>query len=95
MKVKITKLKYDKKKYKAVFFDKNNKKIKTTKFGATGYSDHTIGATKEQRDRYRARHRKDPINDKFTAGALSYHVLWNTKSIRKNIELYKKRFNLN
>jgi len=94
MKVKITKLNNSTKKYKAEFFDNNSKKIKTTRFGASGYLDHTIGATKEQRERYRKRHRNDKINDKFSAGALSYHILWDTKSFRENVRKYKKRFNL-
>ena len=94
MKVKFTKLNNNAKKYKAEFFDRNNKKIKTTRFGASGYLDRTIGATQDQRDRYRKRHRNDKINDKFSSGALSYHVLWDTKSFRENVRRYKKRFNL-
>ena len=94
MKVKFTKLNNNTKKYKAEFFDNNNKKIKTTRFGASGYLDRTIGATKQQRDNYRKRHRNDKINDKFSSGALSYHVLWDSTSFRENVRRYKKRFNL-
>ena len=39
--VKITKSSQDGKKYTAVFYDDNKKKIKTTHFGATGYEDYT------------------------------------------------------
>ena len=82
------------KKYTATFKDINGTK-KTIHFGAVGYDDYTIGATKEQRDNYRARHSKDPINKPMTAGALSYYVLWgDSKNINTNIKKYKKRFNV-
>ena len=78
------------KKYTATF--KNGTSIH---FGAAGYGDYTIGATKQQRDNYRARHKKDPINNPKTAGALSYHVLWgDSKNINTNIKEYKKKFNV-
>ncbi len=87
--INITKSNIKGKKYTATF--KPDKKIH---FGATGYTDYTIGATKQQRDNYRARHAKDPINKGQTAGALSYYVLWgNSNDINKNIKEYKKRFN--
>jgi len=36
------------KKWKAVFFDEMNKKIKTIKFGASGYEDFTQHHDKER-----------------------------------------------
>jgi len=42
MPVKLTKLKSGVKKYQAVFFDKEGKKLKTVKFGARGYSDYHL-----------------------------------------------------
>lgn len=95
MKVKITKLNNSKKKYKAIFYDNNGKKIKTTQYGASGYNDYTLSATDKQREAYRKRHRGDKLNDKFSAGALSYYTLWDTKSFRSNVRKYKSRFNLN
>ena len=87
--------KYDKK-YMAIFSDKNNKR-KVTHFGQKGANDFTITGDKERRRLYRNRHRKDlNTGDYKRAGFLSYYILWgDSKSIRKNINSYKKRFNLN
>ena len=87
--------KYDKK-YMAIFTDKNNK-TKTTFFGQRGANDFTITGDKERRRLYRNRHRKDlNTGDYKRAGFLSRYILWgDSKSIRKNINSYKKRFNLN
>jgi ppGpp synthetase/RelA/SpoT-type nucleotidyltranferase len=90
--VSITKSDRDGKKYKAVFEDPK----KTTHFGQSGADDYTITKNKEQRDRYRERHKKDlKTNDPSRAGYLSYHILWgDSTSLRKNIEDYKRRFKL-
>jgi vacuolar-type H+-ATPase subunit D/Vma8 len=32
--------------------------------------------------------------NQIRANALSYYILWNTRSRTKNIELFKKKFNL-
>ena len=93
MNVKITKSDREGKKYKAVFSE-DGKKVKTTHFGATGYQDYTQHKDQQRRTNYRSRHRNDNLNDKFSAGALSYYILWNTTDMKKNISLYKKRFNL-
>lgn len=87
--------KYDKK-YMAIFSDENNKR-KITHFGQRGADDYTITGDKERRRLYRNRHRKDlNTGDYKRAGFLSYYILWgDSKSIRKNINSYKKRFNLN
>ena len=82
------------KKYTATFEDiKGTKKI--IHFGDNRYDDYTIGATKEQRENYRARHSKDPIHKPMTPASLSYYVLWgDSKNINTNIKKYKKRFNV-
>jgi hypothetical protein len=83
------------KKYVAIFTDSEGKSKKTY-FGAAGMNDYTITGDKEARKRYRKRHQKDlRTNDPERAGYLSYYILWGeSKSIRKNIESYKRRFNL-
>ena len=83
------------KKMKAVF-ETSDGRTKTTHFGAKGMDDYTITKDKEQRDRYRARHRKDlATKDPTRAGFLSYYILWgNSTSVKENIENYKKRFNM-
>lgn len=70
-------------------------KLKQTHFGAEGYDDYTLGAIDKKRDAYRARHKGDRINDPFTAGALSYHLLWgDSRSLLENIKSFKSKFNL-
>jgi hypothetical protein len=90
---KSTKLEKD---YMAIFTERPNGRNKTVHFGDSKMSDYVSGATKEQRERYRKRHQKDlRTNDPERAGYLSYYILWGeSKSIRKNIESYKRRFNL-
>ena len=84
------------KKLMAVFTRDNGRK-KTTYFGQAGAPDYTITKDKEQRARYRSRHKKDLQTRDYTrAGYLSYFILWgNSTSRRENIAAYKKRFNLN
>ena len=96
MKVTITDSTNPKKKLMAIFLD-DGKKIKTTHFGQAGADDYTITNDKEQRTRYRIRHKKDlDTNDYKKAGYLSYHILWGSStSLQENIKKYKKRFNLN
>lgn len=80
--------------YMAIF-TKETGRSKTTHFGDSNLDHYTSGASKEQRTRYRARHKKDlRTNDPTRAGYLSYYILWGeSKSMRENIKSYKKRFN--
>jgi ppGpp synthetase/RelA/SpoT-type nucleotidyltranferase len=96
MKVTITDSTNPKKKLMAIFTNDDGKKIKTTHFGQDGADDYTITNDKEQRTRYRIRHKKDlDTNDYKKAGYLSYHILWGSStSLQENIKKYKKRFNL-
>ena len=82
-------------KFKAVFLRPDGRK-KTTYFGAANMDDYTKTKDKEQRDRYRERHRKDLItNDPTRAGFLSYYILWGeSTSFKRNLSAFKKRFNL-
>ena len=58
-------------------FTKDNGRKKTTHFGASGMDDYTITNNKEQRKRYRDRHRKDLKTGDYTrAGYLSWYILW-------------------
>ena len=80
------------KKYMAVFEIDGRKK--TTHFGSAGMDDYTKTKDKEQRSRYRQRHKKDlTTRDPTRAGYLSYYILWGeSTSVRENIAKYKKRF---
>jgi len=77
-------------------FESDNGRQKTTHFGAAGMDDYTITKDKEQRERYRTRHKKDlETGDPSKAGFLSYYVLWGDSTSRAaNISAYKKKFNL-
>jgi hypothetical protein len=83
------------KKMMAVFTRDNGRK-KTTYFGQATADDYTITKDKEQRKRYRSRHKKDLSTGDYTrAGYLSWYILWgDSTSRRENISAYKKRFNL-
>ena len=94
MKMVVKKSDKPNKKLMAVF-TKDNGRTKTTHFGAKGMDDYTITKDKEQRARYRQRHKKDlKTNDPTKAGFLSYYILWGDSTSRsENIKNYKKRFN--
>ena len=83
------------KKFTAVFLTPEGR-TRTTHFGAKGMDDYTITKDKEQRDRYRTRHKKDlKTRDPTRAGFLSMFLLWGEHtSLERNIEDYKKRFNM-
>tara|TARA_R110002012_G_scaffold78840_1_gene200760 strand:- start:307 stop:597 length:291 start_codon:yes stop_codon:yes gene_type:complete len=93
--IKVIKSDKPLKKWTAIF-KKDDGKEKKISFGATGYGDYTLHKDKERRERYRKRHEKDlKTNDPTRAGYLSYYLLWgNSTSLKKNIQDYKKKFNL-
>jgi hypothetical protein len=69
--------------------------VKKIHFGLKGSLTYAEGADLQTRNAYIARHtvREDwttPLN----AGSLSFHILWNAKSIDKGIRNFKKIFNL-
>ena len=85
----------NKHKYTAVFEQDNGRK-KTTHFGAKGMDDYTLTHDKDQRERYRTRHKKDlATKDPTRAGFLSYYILWgDSTSVQSNISSFKSRFGL-
>ena len=82
------------KRYKVIFYDDDGDKIKTTQFGDKRYENYTIHKDEKRKELYRKRHHKDNINDPMSAGALSWWVLWNLKTINDSIRDYEKRFNI-
>jgi hypothetical protein len=84
------------KKFRAVFVDEKTGRKRQTDFGAKGYDDYTLTHDKEQRERYRERHKKDlKTGDETRAGYLSYDILWgDSTSIQKNLAAYKSKFHL-
>ncbi len=94
-KVVISPSKIKNKKLTAIFYDKDNKKIKTVHFGAAGMSDFTINKDEERKKRYLNRHRaRENWNDPMTGGALARFVLWNLPTRKASIADYKRRFRL-
>ena len=95
--VQLSKSNQEGKKYKAVFYDENRKKIKTTHFGQAGAKDYTKhGEDAEERKRlYIERHKNnEDWNDYMSAGSLSRYILWNKPSISASYNDYIKKFNL-
>ena len=81
-------------KYKYVAIFEVDSKIKSTRFGAKGYSDYTIHKDEERRNRYINRHIRDlKTNDPTRAGYLSMYIIWNLPSFEKSVIDYKKRLN--
>jgi len=68
-----------------------------THFGASGYTDFTRGASDDQRKHYLERHHKDLVShDPTSAGLLAMNILWGpSRSMERNIQIYKREFNLN
>ena len=69
-------------------------RINTTDFGSAGMDDYLLTGDKEQRKRYKERHKKDlETGDPTRAGYLSMFLLWGqSRSLDKNLAAYKKRF---
>ena len=83
------------KKYMAIFYDEQRKKIKTTHFGSAGMSDYTKHKDDERKNRYLTRHSANETwNDYMTAGSLSRWILWNNPTLSASYNDYIKRFGL-
>jgi len=94
-KVVISPSKSKGKKLTAIFYDKDNKKIKTVHFGSAGMSDFTIHKDEDRKKRYLDRHRaRENWNDAMSAGSLARFVLWNLPTRKASIADYKRRFKL-
>ena len=96
MKVIIKPSNVKNKKFTAIFYDDTGKKVKTSQFGDSRYSDYTKHKDKQRRERYRSRHRRNLAKTDYMSPAhLSYYLLWgDSTSLNTNIKNYKKRFNL-
>ena len=94
MPVKLTKLKSGDKKFSAVFFDKEGKKLKTVRFGQFGASDYTQHRDKERMKRYVDRHEKREDwtrAGKYTPGFWSKHLLWSKPSFTDALKLTEQK----
>ena len=86
------------KKLMAIFYDGNQKKVKTTHFGSAGMLDftkHPKDVRDQRKKAYITRHEKrENWNEPTTAGALSKHLLWNLPTLEASWKDYKKRFGI-
>jgi hypothetical protein len=82
------------KRFKAIFFDLNGTRKKTTQFGDKRYENYTIHKDEKRRQNYRNRHKNDRLNDPFSSGALSWYLLWNEPTLEKSIRNYEKTFGM-
>lgn len=78
------------KKFVAIFDDDE-----VIHFGDSRYEDYTQHHDIKRKHRYIQRHQNQDWSDPKKAGTLSRYILWDTQNIDRNIERYKKRFNLN
>ena len=69
---------------------------KKVHFGSRGSSTYLDNKDEAKRKAYIARHQvREDFNNPLTAAALSVHLLWGkTTSLKENIALFKKKFNL-
>ena len=80
---------------------------KSVNFGQQGARDYTLmndenskfyESNRMDRERvksnYQRRHKGDNLNDPFSAGALSYYLLWNKKTLKASIKDYEDRFKI-
>lgn len=84
------------KKYVAIFYDDDKKKIKTIHFGDNRYQDFTQnGGDEQKRANYINRHFKnEDWENPMTAASLSRYILWEYKQVDRAIYYYLKRFGL-
>lgn len=83
------------KKFDVYLYNNDTNRIKKVSFGAAGMSDYTIHKDKDRRERYRNRHKRDKINDPYSPGFWSWHVLWgNSTSKTKCLEYVIKKYKL-
>ena len=95
MKVIFKKENDKKHKYKAIFYNEENKKIRSVKFGAYGYSDYTKHKDEERKQKYIKRHEKNEnFKNYMSKGSLWLYILWNKPTIWESINDYKNKFNL-
>lgn len=80
------------KKYMAIFYDHNKKKVKTVHFGASGYEDFTQHKNEFRKERYLNRHRNEDWGNPMSAGSLSRWILWEYPDFNRAVREFMRRF---
>jgi hypothetical protein len=95
MYIQLNKSNLKDKRYTAIFFDNNRKKIKIVHFGLKNGSTYIDHKDEGIRDAWIARHSVTGDWTKpDTASSLAYHLLWNKPSVSASYNAYLKKFNL-
>lgn len=85
----------NKKKMVAEFFNKENKKIKTVRFGSSEGKSFIDHKDEKKKKAWLARHSvTGDWSNPMTASTLARYVLWSEPSIQGGIKVFKSRFNL-
>ena len=93
--IQLLKSSNEKKKYMAVFYNEERKKIKTTHFGSAGMSDFTKNKDEDKKTRYIARHSaNEDWDDYMTAASCARWILWNKPTLSASYNDYIKKFGL-
>jgi hypothetical protein len=95
MYVQLNKSSKEGKKYTAIFYDNDKKKVRTIHFGAEGSSTYLNHKNDDIKHAWIARHKvRGDFNDYMSASSLSYHLLWNKTSLSASFSSYLRKFNL-
>lgn len=89
----VTNSKNSKKKYDVAIY-KNNRRIKSLSFGASGYEDYTIHKDKKRKENYIARHSVNEENwdNIVSPGFWARWLLWNKPTLQKSAQDIEERF---
>ena len=80
--------------FKAVFLKDNGRTI-TTRFGTSSNFVLNPKTTAEDKKNYLLRHKvREDWSNPTSAGSLSRHILWDSRSLTQNIKRFKIKFNL-
>ena len=82
------------KKYMVKFWNEYTGRKNTIHFGANNMSDYTLNKDDRRKALYKLRHANDNINDLSYAGAWSWWLLWNNKTLEESIHDMEKRFKI-
>ena len=81
---------------KYTFIYKENNKGRIIHFGSGVSETYVEGASEEKKRAYISRHKVNENWNEINAGSCARFILWgDSRSIRTNLENYKKRFNIN
>ena len=95
MYIQLNKSNLKDKRYTAIFFDNNRKKIKTISFGLKGGNTFLEHKDDDIKHAWVARHSVTGDWTKpDTASSLAYHLLWSKPTLSASYNAYLKKFNL-